>query len=141
MLQRKLDKNAADFLDVIVFANHVLIAQDVTKAQLASFALGLGTSVERPIFSPQLLGGVAGHPKRFLVDHSASPRRISVTAVVFSIVAKGERDFPQPSLSNSGAAATAANLLLSLDLCRSFARFCKPLQPFSSVPGIVRRAS
>src|SRR3954453_17394203 len=102
MLQRKLDKNAADFLDVIVFANHVLIAQDVTKAQLASFALGLSTSVERPIFSPQLLGGVAGHPKRFLVDHSASPRRISVTAVVFSIVAKTGTRLPATIIEQFG---------------------------------------
>src|SRR5205823_500450 len=98
MLQRKLDKNAADFLDIVVFANHVLIAQDVTKAQLASFALGLGTSVERPIFSPQLLGGVAGHPKRFLVDHSASPRRISLTIIARGTVAMGKRQEPRKAV-------------------------------------------
>ncbi|PYV62406.1 MAG: hypothetical protein DMG97_40560 [Acidobacteria bacterium] len=73
-LRLKFDEDAANFLDFVIFADDMFVAQNVIKAQLTGFALGLGTSVERPVFGPQLLGGVAGHPKRFLVDHSASPR-------------------------------------------------------------------
>src|SRR5262245_4897528 len=67
-------ENAADFLYVVVLANHVLVAQDIAKAQVAGFTLGFGAGVKRPIFGPQLLGRITGHPKRLLVDHSASPR-------------------------------------------------------------------
>src|SRR5205823_2729692 len=73
-LRLKLDEDAANFLDVVIFADDMFVAQDVIKAQLTGFALGLGASVEWSVFGPQLFGGVTGHPKRFLVDHSASPR-------------------------------------------------------------------
>src|SRR6266496_4838888 len=105
MLGLKLDKDATDFLDVVIFANHVLIAENVTKVQLVGFALGLGASVERPIFSPQLLGGVAGHPKRFLVDHSARPGRISTIVSVFVSVRsipKRETRFPAAFIEQFG---------------------------------------
>src|SRR5712692_5132444 len=70
----EFDEDAAHFLDIFICSDHVFVAQNVAKAQLASFPLGFCASVERAILGAQLLGRVTGHPKRFLVDHSASPQ-------------------------------------------------------------------
>jgi hypothetical protein len=52
----QLDKNAADLLDILVLPDEVLVAKQVTKAEFAGFALGLGTGVKRAKFGPQLFG-------------------------------------------------------------------------------------
>lgn len=74
-LGRKFDENAAHFLDIFVLADQVFVPKQVIEAQFPGLALGLGAGVERAVFSPQLLGGVAGHPKRFFVGHPICPRR------------------------------------------------------------------
>lgn len=52
----EFDENAAHFLDVIVLADQVLIAEQVAETQFAGFALGFAASVKWSIFGPQLLG-------------------------------------------------------------------------------------
>ena len=47
----------------------MLVAQNVAKAELAGFALGLGASVEWAVLGSELLGRVTRHPEGFLVDH------------------------------------------------------------------------
>jgi hypothetical protein len=74
-LRRDLDEDAADFLDVFIFSNQVFVAEDVAKAEFTGFALGFRAGVKRAVLSAQLLGRIAGHPKRFFVDHQFRPRR------------------------------------------------------------------
>ncbi len=50
ILRVEFDKNAAHLFDVVVFADYVLVPQEVTKAKLAGFALGLSAGVKWPIF-------------------------------------------------------------------------------------------
>ncbi len=52
----EFDEDAADFLDVFILSDHVLVAQDVAKAELAGFVLGLGAGVKRTVLGAQLLG-------------------------------------------------------------------------------------
>src|SRR5271165_5466077 len=67
---RQFDENAADFLNLLVGIEHVLVAQQVIEAQLAGFGFGLGAGVKWAILRPQLFGGVAGHPESLFVVHS-----------------------------------------------------------------------
>src|SRR5438128_3540844 len=66
---RQFDKNAADFLNIIIIANEVFVAQQIAKSQLARFHFRLGAGVKGPIFRAQLFGGITGHPESFLVLH------------------------------------------------------------------------
>jgi hypothetical protein len=67
---RQFDEDAADFLNLLVFVEHVFVAEQVTEPQLAGFGFGFGAGMERAIFRPQLLGRVASHPEGFFVIHS-----------------------------------------------------------------------
>lgn len=69
----QLDENAANFLNLFVFVEHVLVAQQVAKVKIAGLGLGLSAGMKRTIFSSQLLGRVASHPKRLFVMHSNLP--------------------------------------------------------------------
>src|SRR5271154_5824702 len=69
----QFDEDAADLLDVIICIYHMLVAQEVTKSQLAGFGLGFSTSVKRSIFGSQLLGRVTSHPESFLMCHRHTP--------------------------------------------------------------------
>ena len=71
---RQFDEDAANFTDFFVFIEHVFVTQQVAESQFASFRFGFGASVKRAIFRPQLLGGVASHPKGFFVVHSRPTR-------------------------------------------------------------------
>src|SRR5215471_17526048 len=66
---RKFNKNAPHFLNLLVLAQQVLVPQKVAEPKFPGFRLGLSPSVEWSIFGSQLLGRVASHPKRLLVDH------------------------------------------------------------------------
>src|SRR2546428_1646578 len=69
---RQFDKNAADFLNIIIIANEVFVAQQIAKSQLARFHFRLGAGVKGPVFRPQLFGGITRHPESFLVRHPPS---------------------------------------------------------------------
>src|SRR5438067_11310121 len=97
----KLDEDAAHLFDILVLPDHVFVAQDEAKTQLVGLALGFGPGVEWAVLGTQLLGRVTRHPKGFLVDHSASPRKnFSRNSVVFLI---GKCCIPQSVMSNSDA--------------------------------------
>jgi hypothetical protein len=64
---RKLNKDAAHFLDIIVGVNDVFVTQQVSKAQFVGFRFSLGAGVERAILGPQLFHGIASHPEGFLL--------------------------------------------------------------------------
>src|SRR6266566_5156386 len=66
---RQFDKNAADFLNIIIIANEVFVAQQIAKSQLARFHFRLGAGVKGPVFRAQLFGGITRHPESFLVRH------------------------------------------------------------------------
>ena len=65
----KLDEDAADFLDVFVSVDDVLVAQEEAKSQFVGFRLGLGAGLKGAVLSSQLLDGVAGHPEAFFRGH------------------------------------------------------------------------
>jgi len=65
----QLDKNAADFFDFLVFAENVLVPQQISKAKFLGFALRLGTRVKWTVLRPQLFGGVTCHPESLFVRH------------------------------------------------------------------------
>src|SRR5208283_2568679 len=66
---RQLDEDAAHFLNFFVFAQHVLVTQQIAEAQLLGLALCFGASMKRAILRAQLLGRVTRHPKRLFVGH------------------------------------------------------------------------
>ena len=89
----KLDEDTADFLDVFVLADQMLVAKQVAKAEFTGFALSLGAGVKWAIFGPQLLGGVTGHPKGLFVGHSVCPGR-SVKCSSQAKYLSRNREFP-----------------------------------------------
>lgn len=52
----KLNKDAADFFDIVIAADDMLVSQQIPETQLCRLPLGLGAGVERPVLGPQLLG-------------------------------------------------------------------------------------
>src|SRR5579871_3356733 len=65
----EFEEDAAHFFDFLVYAEQMLVAEQVSKAQPPGFGFGFGTVSERAIFGPKLVGGVARHPKGFDVRH------------------------------------------------------------------------
>jgi hypothetical protein len=68
----QFDENAADFFDVVLAVDDVLVAQKVAKPKALGLRLSLGASMKRAVFSPQGLGRIAGHPESFFVGHPTS---------------------------------------------------------------------
>ena len=62
-------KDAADFLNLFVLAENVLVAQQVPEAEFLGFRLGFGAGVKRAVLRPQLFGGVTRHPENLFVGH------------------------------------------------------------------------
>src|SRR5579864_3849450 len=65
----QFDEDAADLLDFFVDPEKMLVAQQVSEAELAGLNLGFSAGMEWAILSPELLGGVARHPEGFFVGH------------------------------------------------------------------------
>lgn len=65
----KFDEDAADFLDLIVGAEKMLVAEEISEAELSGFEFRLGAGVEGSVLGPQLLGRVARHPESLFVGH------------------------------------------------------------------------
>ena len=93
-LRLKFDEDAADFLDIFIFSNHVFVSKDIAKAEFAGFPLGFRASVERAILGPQLLGRVAGHPKGLFVEHSVSPQELLCAPKVLPTAPNRETRIP-----------------------------------------------
>ena len=55
-LRLQFDEYAADFLYVVVVSDQVFVAQEIAKAELCGFPLGLGAGMKRPVLGAQLLG-------------------------------------------------------------------------------------
>src|SRR5450759_945819 len=66
----QFEEDAAHFFNLFVGTQNVLVAQQVSKAEFAGFDFRFLPGVERPVFGPQLLGRVAGHPENVLVSHT-----------------------------------------------------------------------
>src|SRR5580704_6774874 len=66
----QFDEDAADFLDVFVGVDHVLVTQKKTESQLARFGFGLGAGLKGSVFGSELLDGVTRHPEAFFSGHS-----------------------------------------------------------------------
>ena len=77
----KFDENAADLFNVLVVPDQVFVTKKIAKTKLVSLALGLGASVERSIFSPQLFSRIAGHPKRFFIGHFRGAPEVSLISL------------------------------------------------------------
>src|ERR1700688_604037 len=75
----QFDKDAAHLFDLFFRAQDVLVAQQESETQFARLDLGFLAGVERPIFGPQLLGRVAGHPENIFVRHSYPRCRLERT--------------------------------------------------------------
>lgn len=65
----EFDEDAADFFDLIVRAEKMLITEEISETQLSGFEFRLGTGMEGSVFGPQLLSRIARHPKGFFVRH------------------------------------------------------------------------
>src|ERR1039457_6244088 len=65
----QLDEDTAYFLDVLIGVNHMLVAQQKAKSELARFRFGLGTGLKGSVFGPQLLDGITRHPETFFSGH------------------------------------------------------------------------
>lgn len=65
----EFDEDAADFFDLIVWAEKMLVAEEVSETQLSGFEFRLGTGMEGSVLGPQLLGRIARHPEGFFVRH------------------------------------------------------------------------
>jgi len=68
---RQFDKDAAHFLNFLIFAEKMLVTQKVTKTQRSSLGFGFAPSKKRAVFRPQLLSRVTRHPKDLSVSHLA----------------------------------------------------------------------
>jgi hypothetical protein len=66
---RQFHENAADFLDLFVLAQDVLVAQQVAESEFLGLGLSLDAGVKWTVLRPQLLGGVACHPESLFVGH------------------------------------------------------------------------
>src|SRR5580700_7355482 len=69
----QLHKHAAHFLNLVVLAHNMLVAQQVSKPQLPRLGLGFRPRMERSVLSPKLLCRVAGHPENVFVFHPQTP--------------------------------------------------------------------
>src|SRR5277367_6441106 len=65
----QFDEDAANFLDVFVGVDNVLVAQEKAKSQLAGFGFGLGAGLKGSVFGSELLDGVTRHPEAFFGGH------------------------------------------------------------------------
>jgi hypothetical protein len=68
----QFDKDAAHLLNFLIFAEKMLVTQEITKTELSSLGFGFAPRKKRAVFRPQLLGGVTRHPKDLSVSHPAS---------------------------------------------------------------------
>src|ERR1700704_6862919 len=66
----QFEKDAAHFFNLFVRTEDVLVAQQVTKAELAGFDFRFLAGVERAVFGSRLLGRVARHPENVFVSHT-----------------------------------------------------------------------
>src|ERR1700690_2457097 len=74
----QFDKHAAHFFDLFLGGQNVLVAQQVLKPEFEGFCLRFLARVKRPVFGPQILSRVAGHPKNILVFHPyPQPKNLS----------------------------------------------------------------
>jgi len=69
-LEREFEEYAAYFFQFIVRTKNVLVAEQVSKSEFAGFDLGFFAGVEGPVFGPQLLHRIAGHPENIFVSHT-----------------------------------------------------------------------
>jgi len=66
----QFEEDAAHFFDLFIGTENVLVAQQVSKAELAGFEFRFFPGMERPVFGAQWLGRVAGHPENIFVSHT-----------------------------------------------------------------------
>src|SRR6266702_6883808 len=66
---RQFHKNTADFFDFLVYAEKMLVAQQISETELPGLTLCFGARVERTILGPKLFGGVSRHPESFFICH------------------------------------------------------------------------
>jgi hypothetical protein len=85
---RQFDENAAHFLDIFVLVENVFVPKQISEAKFSGLGFGLGAGVKRPVFRPQLLGGVARHPEGFFVGHSQVSPWVYEISVLRNLIAK-----------------------------------------------------
>jgi len=68
-LAGEFDEDATNFFNFFVGAEQVLVAQKISEAEFLGFHLRFGAGEEGSIFSAQLFGRVARHPKDLFIGH------------------------------------------------------------------------
>jgi hypothetical protein len=66
----QLDEDAAHLFDLVITAENVLVTQQVSKGEFARFRFRFLPGMKWPIFGPQLLRRITGHPENILVRHA-----------------------------------------------------------------------
>ena len=69
MGSRQFHENTPHFLDLLIHAEQMLVAQQVSESQLAGLNLGLRSRVKWAILGPQLFRRIASHPEDLGVCH------------------------------------------------------------------------
>lgn len=66
---RQFHENASHFLDFLIHAEQMLVAQQISESQLTGLDLGLRSRVEGAILGAQLFCRIASHPEDLGVCH------------------------------------------------------------------------
>jgi hypothetical protein len=65
----QFNEYAADLLDIVFFADHMLVPKQEIESQLSRLHLRFRAGMKRAVFGTQLFGRVASHPESLHVSH------------------------------------------------------------------------